>query len=323
MGGGRFDSSTYTAYASANTLRVDGTRKAHTEIFTAHKVNSKYDPKNIGIRESVDSPTSPNSRPIIVGLDFSGSMGAIAGEMANNQLGVLMTKIVEAKIISDPHLMFLGIDDIHVGELEALQATQFEADIRIAEQLGELKNIGHGGGNGFESYNLAWAFALNKTSIDSFKKRGKKGLLFTIGDEGVPADLNSTHLRQIFGSGDIPVLNNRDLLKAVGEEWEVFHIIAEQGTFYRGQGDSVRNQWYKLLGKKALLMSDYTKVSDIIIAATAIYEGSDIDYVMDNIGDAGTRDVVRHALFDLSNEIAERVTMTPEQHRDHRPGMYR
>ncbi|QIG71125.1 hypothetical protein EVB32_018 [Rhizobium phage RHph_TM39] len=300
MGGGRFDTNAYASLSTARTVRTDGTRMHHTEVFKAKVVDSKFSPRSIKIRESVDSETSPNSRPIIVGLDFSGSMGSIAGEMANNQLGKLMENVVGTKAVADPHLLFLGIDDVHASfSSESLQATQFEADIRIAEQLTELKNIGRGGGNGFESYNLAWYFAAYKTKIDSFKKRGKKGLLFTIGDEGVPADLNASHLETVFGSDDLPVLSNDSLLSTVRQEWDVFHIIAEEGDYCRGGSSHVSRQWYGLLGNRAILMSDYRYVSDIIVATIAVNEGRDPDDLLSTYKNDGSREVIERALYGM------------------------
>ena len=76
-----------------------------------------------------------------------------------------------------------------IGDAECdrapLQVTQFEADIRLADQLRELWIEGGGGGNRGESYHLPWAFAAMRTSTDCFERRGRKGYLFTIGDEPI------------------------------------------------------------------------------------------------------------------------------------------
>ncbi|HAO33838.1 MAG TPA: hypothetical protein DCQ84_12920, partial [Candidatus Competibacteraceae bacterium] len=61
--------------------------------------------------------------------------------------------------------------------------------IRIARQLRRLWLEKGGGGNACESYTLPWYFAATHTAIDCFEKRGKKGYLFTVGDEEPPLEL--------------------------------------------------------------------------------------------------------------------------------------
>jgi hypothetical protein len=123
-------------------------------------------------------------------------MGDIPDAFVREGLGTLINEILVRKPASDPQVMIMGFGDAWTDQAP-LQATQFEPDIRIAEQLKDIYLEGGGGGNGFESYSLPWYFAARKTAIDCFVKRAKKGYLFTVGDEPPPPVLLAEHVRSV------------------------------------------------------------------------------------------------------------------------------
>jgi hypothetical protein len=171
MGGGRFTARSWTDYSSThieNKATVD-------EIYTSRSINNLLDPKGVTLRESCDSTDNPNSTAVIVGLDVTGSMGSILDVMARKGLKVLAEEIYNRKPISDPHLMFMGVGDVECDDAP-LQVTQFEADIRIAEQLTKIYLERGGGGNHYESYIFPWYFAAMHTRIDCFKSAGKRDI---------------------------------------------------------------------------------------------------------------------------------------------------
>src|SRR5271157_1484309 len=133
MGGGRWDDKTWKNYATTNNYDT----KTKDEIFTSKKVAPELDPKGVKIRESRDSADNPKSNAIIVALDVTGSMGCVIDAMARAGLNTLCTEIYTRKPVIDPHIMAMGIGDVECDE-GPLQVTQFEADIRIAEQLEKL-----------------------------------------------------------------------------------------------------------------------------------------------------------------------------------------
>ena len=104
-----------------------------------------------------------------------------------------------------------------------LQVTQFEADIRVVEQLLDLWLEG-AGGDYPENFNLLWYFADKHTKIDSYINRNKKGFLFTIGDAETHPNLSALSISKIFGDQSQD-LDNQQLLQAVSEKYEVFHIV--------------------------------------------------------------------------------------------------
>lgn len=205
MGTSRWDDSAWVSHTSSVKT------KTREEIFSSSHMSEKFDPKKITVRESRDSALNPNSNAIIVALDVTGSMGINAEQLARNGLGVMVEEIIKRKPVSDPHVMCMGIGDVKYDSAP-LQVTQFEADITIAEDLKNIYLEGGGGGNCFESYNLAWYFAALNTSIDCYEKRGKKGYLFTLGDEEAPEDLLASEIRKVFGNQETKDYTSEQLL---------------------------------------------------------------------------------------------------------------
>jgi hypothetical protein len=231
------------------------------------------DPVNIQMRESRDSEQNPNSTPIIVALDVTASMGFIAAAIAKEHLGTLVDNILERKPVPDPHLMFMGFTDAVALSSGTLQVTQFEADTTIIEQLTKIWLAGGGGGNDFESYDLPWAFAAKKTVHDRWEKRGKKGYLFTIGDELFPEKAHADFIKKT--CGEFQSYSPEDTLKAAQETYEVFHVIINEGSYARGHKSQCLKSWQDKLGWRALPLNDHTYLTQAIVTAMDIMEGAD------------------------------------------------
>jgi hypothetical protein len=238
-------------------------------------MDKDLDPKNLTVRESRDSDLNPLSTPIMVGLDVTGSMSMVLDAMVRG-LGTLVKEIYDRKPVSDPHILCGGIGDVEMGDVAPLQVTQFEADIRIADQLTKIWLEQGGGGNSYESYALFWYFAGMFTEIDSFEKRGKKGYLFTVGDEEPTPYLFTDHIQKVFGGEKLRgnKLDMDDLLAMATKKYEVFHIMVAQGNHFRSAPDHTKRRWTELLGQRAILLSDHTKLSEVIVSAIQVNEGA-------------------------------------------------
>lgn len=284
-----------TSYATRSATLASASRE---QVFQKSSINKDFDPKNIVMRESVDSADSPESTAIIIGLDVTGSMGFIAEEINKNRLGPLVEGILERKPVTDPHIMMMAIGDI-TCDSAPLQATQFEADNRMADQLSDLWLEGGGGGNTYESYDLPWLFAAKKTKIDCFEKRGKKGYIFTIGDEMPPRTAGRQLLNESIGTSLQVDYKIEDVLEEAQEKYNVFHIIVEEGYYCQSEHrrNSVFEAWGNLLGKKAIKMKHHKYVAEVIQSVMEVNEGVNPDDVVAQWQDINARTAVQYALF--------------------------
>ena len=275
MGTSRWDDSAWVSHTSSVKT------KTREEIFSSSHMLEKFDPKKITVRESRDSALNPNSNAIIVALDVTGSMGINAEQLARNGLGVMVEEIIERKPVSDPHVMCMGIGDVKYDSAP-LQVTQFEADITIAEDLKNIYLEGGGGGNCFESYNLAWYFAALNTSIDCYEKRGKKGYLFTLGDEEAPEDLLASEIRKVFGNQETKDYTSEQLLNMASKMYHVYHIVVKQGSHARHYFDDVMKSWKELLGQRVLVLEKNEDLAEVIVSTIEVNEGRAIKDVIDS-----------------------------------------
>ena len=109
MGSGHFDRSSFISYSTAKGSTYDyTTNKAYGQVYTATKLNEDLNPKNV-IRECVNTDEHPNTIPVILALDVTGSMGDACTETAES-LGVIMIDLY--KKYKDIEIMVMGIGDI-------------------------------------------------------------------------------------------------------------------------------------------------------------------------------------------------------------------
>ena len=268
MGHARWDPGAWSAYARTTA------GKSRSSLFRARGMNPALDPSRITMRDSRDSAHNPASTPIIVAVDVTGSMGMLAELLVKRGLRPLFEEILERKPVTDPHVMAMAVGDAW-HDRAPLQVTQFEADIRVAEQIQDLWIESGGGGNRYESYNLPWYFAATRTAIDSFEKRRKKGYLFTVGDEPCPPVLEAGHVARVLGVGLQEDLATTDVLAMAERQYEVFHVVVEQGHYARARPDDVMASWAPVLGQRVLRLADCEKLAEVIVSAIEVTEGRD------------------------------------------------
>lgn len=225
-------------------------------------------------------------------LDVTGSMGMLADVIAREGLGVLFNEILDRKPITDPHMMFMAVGDANYDRAP-LQVSQFEADIRIVEQLTQIWLEHGGGGNSFESYNLPWYFASAHTEHDSLIKRGKRGYLFTVGDEEAPQDLTREQIETIIGDTLEREISSPEMLAEAQRKYDVFHIIIEEGDHARVHKDKVTNSWRDILGQHVINLADHKKLAETIVSTIEVVEGRDAAEVTSKFG-ASVFNAVKH-----------------------------
>jgi len=278
MGGTVYTADAWKSYASASSAKPIFT------TFTSTRVHPDLDPKEV-YRESRDSAIHPKSRLLVLCPDLTGSMGFLSKALVDKDLGETFEQVISrskaGELFSDPHVMVMGLGDVEAGDQGPLQVTQAEADpVTLATQCEKIWIEGHGGGNMFESYHLPWYFAATHISMDCWDKRGKKGYLFTIGDEPPPHTLYAKHIEQVIGTKQSTDLSIAEVLDMASQKFEVFHIIIGEGQHARSRPDDVRNAWQLVLGQRALWLSDHTKLAELVVSTIQINEGIDKDEVI-------------------------------------------
>lgn len=266
MGGGFYSSSDFTHRTQAMGYH----KKSVKEVFTESRINKEMNPYGVKVRESRDSEEHPESLAIIIALDVTGSMGDIPHFLITEGLNHVMDKVME-KGIKDPQVLFLGIGD-HLCDDAPLQVGQFESSDELLEKwLSKVFIEQGGGGNGGESYPLAWYFAANHTSIDCFEKRGQKGLLFTIGDEDFHHSLSievqnrygrPKTIKDIMGPGEYGKYFAEDLFNRVKEKYIPFHLHLKQG--HNGNERCVMDSWRVLVGENLIIVDEVKEIANTI-----------------------------------------------------------
>lgn len=266
MGHGTWSNDDWAAYAARS---VHGRSRA--ELFGARGMHCDYDPARVAVRESRDSEENPAATPIIIGIDVTGSMGLLAEELVVRGLNETFTALLDRRPVSDPHVMAMAIGDA-TCDRAPLQVTQFEADLRIVEQLRQLWLEGGGGGNRGESYCLAHVFAGLKTVHDAWDKRRKRGFLFTVGDEPVLDGVARSELARVLGIDARRGLSGREAVRLASEAYEVFHIIVD-GSYAARHMREVRQSWEAILPERVIHLPDPGKLAETIVATIEAASG--------------------------------------------------
>ena len=296
MGYGTFTSSDWSRYKTSRGYTASSTV---SDMYKSKTVKKEFEPVGIRYRESCDSEEHPDSTPIILGLDVTGSMSGVL-ETVSKKLNTLITEIYNREPVKDPQIMVMAFGDVECDR-HPLQVTQFESDIRIAEQLNDVYFERGGGGNAGESYTLPWYFASRHTKIDSYEKHGKKGFLFTIGDEPFLDNISKEAIKQFVGDDIQADLTAEELLTEVSRQYEIYHLMIEEGSGMRyGNKEQVVEKWTALLGQRAVLVSDCTKIPEIIVSILQVADGKDAKEVIAS-WDGSTALAVSSAIKGLTN----------------------
>lgn len=246
MGSGAWSSETYSSrltdwgFASVDCLASSSVG----QVYKSRRLDPMLDPHGV-VRECCDSEEHPNTIPVILALDVTGSMGS-ACTMCAAKLDEIMTKLYGE--VQDVQFMMMGIGDLSYDSAP-IQATQFESDIRILDQTTKTYFEGGGGGNNFESYTAAWYFGLHNTKLDCWS-RGRKGIIITLGDEPLNPYLPKKPLNKVLGSTEQADVDTDRLYREVCEKFDIYHIAITNNSSYWRYKNEIKNSWGELLGQR-------------------------------------------------------------------------
>lgn len=268
MGSGTWKSADFASYTTRTKgMSVDAFATADNlnaqSVYKARHLRPALDPHNV-TRECRDSEEHPQTLPVILALDVTGSMGQASVKVAQ-KLNQIMTDLYADPNIKDIEFCVMGIGDISYDRAP-IQISQFESDIRIAEQLDQMWFEAGGGGNSFESYTAAWYMGLNHCKLDCWN-RGQKGIIITMGDELPNPYLPLTmglHLNGKILQADV---ETADLLAQVKDKFDVYHISVDDTSssysWHQDRYDLDRN-WSELLGKDNYKVANLDNLATII-----------------------------------------------------------
>jgi hypothetical protein len=267
------------------------------------KVHDQMNPKEI-VRESRDSEVHPNSNAIAVLFDVTGSMGR-APRILSDNLGKLMSMLLEKGYISDPQIMFGGIGDATVDRAP-LQIGQFESGLEMDADLGKLYLEGGGGPFVTESYELAMYFMARHTSIDCFEKRDKKGYLFMIGDEMPYNAVKKDEVKNLIGDNIQSDIPTEEILEELMTRYHVFFLIPDEAGISRpNRGSQIHQRWQQLLSQNVIFIKNLSGICETIAYTIGLVEGSlDPKEALAHVSDIGGDEITaRSALQEVSDAL--------------------
>jgi hypothetical protein len=265
MGGGSWTTSSFTSYCtttrgySASDISLDGTitkAMSSQEMYKSRSLDPVLSPLNV-MRECRDSAEHPCTVPVILALDVTGSMGTAAVEVAK-KLNVVMTNLYDQ--VKDVEFCIMGIGDLSC-DCSPIQISQFESDVRIAEQMDKVYFEYGGGGNCYESYTAAWYMGARHTDLDCWK-RGQRGIIITMGDERINPYLPKSVLSDCTGDKVQADIDTEDLYKEVTEKYDVYHLDVNHGWRY---DSGVESSWKSLLDDKHFREVTLDNIADTIV----------------------------------------------------------
>jgi hypothetical protein len=305
MGGGSWDTG---AYSSAKSTRAATGAPAFAYTKHATSVHPNLDPKRIntkpfGMLESRDSVEHPNSNPVLVCFDVTGSNVARAGEF-QDRLPNLMDLL--NKYMTDPQVAVAANDDFKVEGENSVQISDFESDNRVDDHIRNIWLVNDGGGNDGESYDLLLYAAARKVVLDSVEKRGKKGYMFMYADEPIFDHVDKQEVKAVFGDSiekNIPIA---EVIEEARRSFNIF-VIWPKTSSYR----HAYEQYVKLFGKDFVMESQHPNMLCELIASTvALYEEKATpDAVIDDlkalgVGDHEAKALVKHVARAASADLA-------------------
>lgn len=265
MGSGSWTMDSFRSYSSTKKMSVDNDGSISgdyhaQDMFKQRMIAPELDPKN-KMRECCDSSEHPNTIPVILGLDVTGSMGGAAVEVAK-KLNVVMTNLYEK--VADVEFMIMGIGDLAYDHAP-IQASQFESDIRIAEQLDKIYFECGGGGNSYESYTVAWYFGIRHTKLDCWN-RGKKGIIITMGDESLNPYLPQKPLSMATGDNLQGDIETKDLYEETRRKFDIYHLaVNDSQTSYRYHESGIRESFGKYFDENHLRIVSIDNIANVIV----------------------------------------------------------
>lgn len=282
MGSGRWSTDVYAA--AAGYRAATGTSAFAYSDSGARTVHDALDPHGVTVRESRDSDQHPQSTPIAILFDVTGSMGSVP-RVLQTKLPELFGLLIRKGYCTDPQILFGAIGDA-TCDRAPLQIGQFESDNRMDDDLGRILLEGGGGGQRTESYELAMYFMARHTALDTVA-RGRRGYLFIIGDEMAYPRVKPAEVRRVIGDTIGEPISTEAIVAELRRSYDVYFIMPAQAS-YTGDAE-ILGCWRKLLGQNVIELDDLDAVCETIALTVGLGEdATDLDSGLIDLAEAGS-----------------------------------
>lgn len=264
-------------------------------------------------RESRDIDDNP-SFPISIGIDVTGSMSHYPKEIFD-RLPNMGAAIISQFENLQPQIGFAAIGD-SVCDRVPFQVSEFEGDDSLIDShISKFVLEGGGGGNTSESYEAFFFFLANCTEIDSFEKRGHKGLAFLIADEHLREESDPSN-KVIFG-GEFMSEPMKQLVERASLRWDIFILRPSSKISYYSESDLCMKSWTDVFSPQTIL--EWNSVDEIVSTISGMcgrmigHADVDVVNVLKESGLVVSDTVKRNLSKSNSLEVVETVNGNPVQ----------
>lgn len=284
MGSGSWKTSDFVSYSTSAGKKVDARGVVDVsglttrDVFKAASIDMDTMNPRGQVRECCETEEHPNTVPVILALDVTGSMGPAALEVASKLHQIVSSVVNEVK---DAEFLIMGLGDLDCDSYP-LQASQFESDVRTAKNLDSIFFEGGGGDNLWESYTAAWYFGLHNTRLDCWK-RGRRGVIITMGDEQINPQLDHRWLNATLGCSEQADVGTAELYTDVKNKYDVYHIHVNHNVPSERRAASALSTFGAVIGEGHVKVSTINQLSDVIhdIVVESAFSGVDGTPVVD------------------------------------------
>lgn len=224
MGSGNYHQDIVTARLDIGSTRESNRAFDYSRRASRGEASGVHPDLNVfgKVRECRDSKEHPKTTPIVVAMDVTSSRGSDA-KVIYGQVPSLLGSLKVTGLVPDPEIMWCAIGDAN-SDRAPIQASQFESDRRMDEQLRKIWMEEGGGGTGEESYELLAWYLAHKTEIDA-TRRGKKGFVFFTGDEAPYPALSRSFVESYIGDKLRADVATEKVFEALQKKYHAFLIF--------------------------------------------------------------------------------------------------
>ena len=217
-----------------------------------------------------DSISTDSTAPLVIVTDHTGSMG----DWTATVFSKLPYLDMEAKeyLGDDMEISFAAVGDVF-SDSYPLQVQPFGKGTILAENLKKFVIEGNGGGQHFESYDIAAAYYARNCHMPN----AVKPILVFIGDEGLYETIDKEHATtwaRTLCEGRISIVQ---IMKELKQKFSVYVVLKPYGSGYKNNNNTrsewderIEKQWIGLLGEDHVCyLADPTRVVDSIFGILA------------------------------------------------------